>query len=198
MASTLYHYPLSVSPFTYIFPLTTGQKFVRLYFYPATYSNFDRSNALFSVNAGTFTILRDFNASLTADADGDPDDTIFREFCIDIVENLRLNITFTPSNSNSFAFINGVEILSLPSYLYYNTPSDYNSRVPLISKEYTFSVDNLTTLEMIYRINVGWNYISPTKDTGMFRSWSPDEKYLTEDLTSVQPVYTTIEPGLEM
>ena len=27
---------LSVSPFTYIFPLTTGQKFVRLYFYPAT------------------------------------------------------------------------------------------------------------------------------------------------------------------
>ena len=42
---------LSVSPFTYIFPLTTGQKFVRLYFYPATYSNFDRSNALFSVNA---------------------------------------------------------------------------------------------------------------------------------------------------
>ena len=48
---------LSVSPFTYIFPLTTGQKFVRLYFYPATYSNFDRSNALFSVKAGTFTLL---------------------------------------------------------------------------------------------------------------------------------------------
>ena len=189
---------LSVSPFTYIFPLTTDQKFVRLYFYPATYSNFDHSNALFSVKAGTFTILRDFNASLTVDVDGDPDDTIFREFYIDIVENLRLSITFTPSNSNSFAFISGVEILSMPSYLYYNTPSDYNSRVPLISKEYTFSVDNLTTLETIYRINVGWNYISPTKDTGMFRSWSPDEKYLTEDLTSVQPVYTTIEPGLEM
>ena len=95
---------LSVSPFTYKFPLKTGQKFVQLYFYPATYSNFDRSNALFSVKAGTFTILRDFNASLTVDVDGDPDDTIFREFYIDIVENLRLNITFTPSNSNSLIF----------------------------------------------------------------------------------------------
>nr|POE82855.1 receptor-like protein kinase feronia [Quercus suber] len=184
---------LSVSPFTYLFPLTTCQKIVRLYFYPATYSNFDRSNALFSVKAGTFTLLRDFNASLTADADDDPDDTIFREFCIDIVEDLRLNITFTPSNSNSFAFINGVEILSMPSYLYYSTPSDYSSRVPLIGEEYMFSVDNRTALETIYRINVGGSYISPTEDTGMFRSWSPDEKYLTEDLTSVLPVNTTIE-----
>uniref|UniRef100_A0A7N2N738 Protein kinase domain-containing protein n=1 Tax=Quercus lobata TaxID=97700 RepID=A0A7N2N738_QUELO len=182
---------LSVSPFTYIFPLTTGQKFVRLYFYPATYSNFDRSNALFSVKAGTFTLLRDFNASLTADADGDPDDTIFREFCIDIVEDLRLNITFTPRDSNSFAFINGIEILSMPSYLYY-TPDD-DKRIPLIGEEYRFSVDNRTALETIYRINVGGKYISPTEDTGMFRIWSPDEKYLTEDLTSVLPVNTTIE-----
>ena len=148
---------MSVSPFTYIFPLTTDQKFVRLYFYPATYSNFDGSNALFSVKAGTFTLLRDFNASLTADADGDPDDTIFREFCIDIVEDLRLNITFTPSNSNSFAFISGVEILSMPSYLYY-TPSDDN-RFPLIGEEYMFSIDNGTTLETVFKINVGGNYI---------------------------------------
>ncbi|XP_030948926.1 receptor-like protein kinase FERONIA [Quercus lobata] len=182
---------LSVSPFTYIYPLTTGQKFVRLYFYPATYSNFDRSNALFSVKAGTFTLLRDFNASLTADADGDPDDTIFREFCIDIVEDLRLNITFIPRDSNSFAFINGIEILSMPSYLYY-TPSD-DKRFPLIGEEYMFSIDNGTALETVYRINVGGNYISPTEDTGMFRSWGQDEKYLTEDLSSVLPVNTTIE-----
>ncbi|XP_030953454.1 receptor-like protein kinase FERONIA [Quercus lobata] len=182
---------LSVSPFTYIFPLTTGQKFVRLYFYPATYSNFDRSNALFSVKAGTFTLLRDFNASLTADADGDPDDTIFREFCIDIVEDLRLNITFTPSNSNSFAFVNGIEILSMPFYLYYTSSDD--NRFPLIGEEYLFSIDNGTALETVYRINVGGKYISPTEDTGMFRSWNPDEEYLTEDLTSVLPVNTTID-----
>ena len=180
-----------MSPFTYIFPLTTGQKFVRLYFYLATYSNFDRSNALFSVKAGTYTLPRDFNASLTADADGDPDDTIFRDFCIDILEDLRLNITFNPSNYNSFAFINGIEILSMPSYLYY-TPSD-DKRFPLIGEEYMFSIDNGTALETVYRINVGGNYISPTEDTGMLRSWSPDEKYLADVMSSVISVNSTIE-----
>jgi hypothetical protein len=38
---------ISFSEFTYIFPVTTGQKFIRLYFYPALYPNFDRSKALF-------------------------------------------------------------------------------------------------------------------------------------------------------
>ena len=86
----------------------------------------------------------------------------------------------------------------MPSYLYYTTPSDYYGRFPLIGEEYMFNIDNGTALETVYRINVGGNYISPTKDTGMFRSWSPDEKYLTEDLTSVQLVYTAIEPGQEI
>ena len=64
------------------------------------------------------------------------------------MEDLRLNITFTPSNSNSFAFINGVEILSTPSYLYYTS-----------FEEYMFSVDNRIALETIYRINVGGNVL---------------------------------------
>ncbi|KAL0014787.1 hypothetical protein SO802_001856 [Lithocarpus litseifolius] len=183
---------LSFSPFTYIFPLTTGQKFVRLYFYPASYGNFDRSKALFSVKAGPFTFLNSFNASLTADADGDPGDTIYKEFCVNINEDERLNITFTPSNSNSFAFINGIEILSMPSYLYYTQSDDQSP--PLIGQQMQFyNIDNETALEMLYRINVGGHYISPTEDTGMFRSWSPDEKYLAEDLSSLLPVNTTIK-----
>uniref|UniRef100_A0A7N2MQT7 Protein kinase domain-containing protein n=2 Tax=Quercus lobata TaxID=97700 RepID=A0A7N2MQT7_QUELO len=182
---------LSFSPFTYIFPLTTGQKFVRLHFYPASYGNFDRSKALFSIKAGPFTLLNSFNASLTADADGDPGDTIYKEFCVNINEDERLNITFTPSNSNSFAFINGIEILSMPSYLYY-TQSDDQS-FPFIGQQMQYSIGNETALEMLYRINVGGPYISSTEDTGMFRSWSPDVEYLTEDLTSVQHVNTTIK-----
>ncbi|KAG6661703.1 hypothetical protein CIPAW_03G193500 [Carya illinoinensis] len=61
---------LSLSPFSYIFPVTAGQKFTRLHFYPVSYSNyFDRSNAIFSVKAGAFTLLSNFNASLNADED---------------------------------------------------------------------------------------------------------------------------------
>ena len=92
---------LSDSAFTYIFPVTPGQNFVRLYFYSASYGKFDRSKAIFSVKTGPFTLLSNFTASVTADANGNPGDTILREFCVDIEEDERLNLTFTPSNSNS-------------------------------------------------------------------------------------------------
>ncbi|KAL4652812.1 hypothetical protein ACB092_01G258500 [Castanea dentata] len=183
---------LSVSAFTYIFPVTTGQKFIRLYFYPASYSNFDRSRALFSVKAGPFTLLNNFNASLTADADADPDDTLFREFCVNVEEDERLNLTFTPSDSNSFAFINGIEILSMPSYLYY-TPPDKEG-LHFIGQLNAYFIDNRTALEAQYRINVGGRSISPNEDTGMFRNWVADKEYLIDDLKrSVTPINTTIQ-----
>ena len=48
---------LSYSEFTYVFPATPGPKFVRLYFYSASYSGFDMSKDLFTVKAGLFTLL---------------------------------------------------------------------------------------------------------------------------------------------
>jgi hypothetical protein len=166
---------LSLSAFTYMFPVTAGQKFIRLYFYPASYPNFDRSKALFSVKAGRFTLLSSFNASLTADADGDSEDTIFREYCVNIQNDQRLNITFTPSSSNAYAFVNGIEILSMPSNLYYTLSYKGISFVGLPNQ---LSVGIDTALEMVYRLNVGGSSISPSGDTGMFRLWSPDNKYL--------------------
>ncbi|KAJ0043543.1 hypothetical protein Pint_19034 [Pistacia integerrima] len=71
---------LSYSPFTYIFNLTAGQKFIRLYFYP----EFENSKAFFSVKAGSFTLLSNFSASLTAAAIGQ--DTFFKEFCLNVEE----------------------------------------------------------------------------------------------------------------
>ncbi len=71
---------LSLSPFTYIFHVTAGQKFIRLYFYPSSYPNFDRSKALFSVKARPFTLLTNFNAK---GDDNDPEyDTLYKEFCV--------------------------------------------------------------------------------------------------------------------
>ncbi|XP_041003170.1 receptor-like protein kinase FERONIA [Juglans microcarpa x Juglans regia] len=137
---------LSLAPFTYVFPVTAGQKFVRLHFHPASYSNFNRANALFSVKVGDFTVLRNFNASLNADADSK--DTISREYCVNIEEGQRLNITFTPSLSvsNSYAFINGIEILSMPNNLYF-TPVD-DQGFDFIGLQNWSRVDNSTYLEM--------------------------------------------------
>ena len=114
------------------------------------------------------------------------------EFCVNIDEDERLNLTFTLSDSNSsFAFVNGIEILSMPTNLYYS-PSD-SQGFPFIGQENWYSIGNGTALEMVYRINVGGGFISTAEDTGMFQSWSTDEKYLTEDITSVLPVNATIE-----
>ncbi|KAG2696809.1 hypothetical protein I3760_07G076600 [Carya illinoinensis] len=183
---------ISLSTFTYDFPVTAGQKFIRLYFYPASYSDFDRSKALFSVRAGPFTLLSNFNASLTADADGDSGDTIFREYCVNIEEDQRLNITFTPSPtvSDSYAFINGIEIVSMPPNLYYTRAEDQG--FSFIGQHNLYSIKNSTALETVYRFNVGGRSISPTEDTGMFRGWSQDDKYLKEYNVLFLPFNDTI------
>jgi len=182
---------LSLSAFTYMFPVTAGQIFIRLHFYPALYPNFDRSKALFSVKAGRFTLLSNFNGSLTADADGDPGDAIFREYCFNIEEDQRLSIIFTPSVANAYAFINGIEILSMPPNLYY-PPSD-NEGLFLIGQQNLFHIDNDTALEMVYRVNVGGRSISPAEDTGMFRGWSQDDNYLTQYKQSLLPSNDSIQ-----
>nr|POF14819.1 receptor-like protein kinase feronia [Quercus suber] len=79
----------------------------------------------------------------------------------------------------------------MPSYLYYT--QSYDQSFPLNGQEMQYSIDNETALEMLYRINVGGGYISPTEDTGMFQSWIPDMEYLIDDETSVIPVKTAIQ-----
>uniref|UniRef100_A0A9I9E122 Protein kinase domain-containing protein n=1 Tax=Cucumis melo TaxID=3656 RepID=A0A9I9E122_CUCME len=169
---------LSRSQFTYSFPVSPGHKFIRLYFYSANYQQFDRSKAVFSVRAGRFTLLRDFNTSVNADASNNNE--IFREFCVYVEEyDQKLNLTFTPTNQDSYAFISGIEIVSMPSNLYY-TPLDLNDEggrgLKQVGQSKFFPIENYTSLEMVYRINIGGRFISPIEDTGMFRTWFNEER----------------------
>ncbi|RVW39240.1 Receptor-like protein kinase FERONIA [Vitis vinifera] len=116
---------MSSSQFTYTFLVSAGLKFVRLYFYPSWYPGFDRSKALFSVKSGPFTLLSNFRADLVADSLGL--EYFVREFCINVEENQLLNLTFSPSPSSSndsYAFVNGIEIVSMPHNLYYTPAGD--------------------------------------------------------------------------
>ncbi|KAH9675154.1 Receptor-like protein kinase FERONIA [Citrus sinensis] len=179
---------LSHSKFTYIFNLTAGQKFIRLYFYSTSYPGFDRPKAFFSVKAGSFTLLSNFSASLTADALGE--DSFFKEFCINVEESQRLlNITFksSPDYKDSYAFINGIEIVSMPLNLYYD-----DSWFLFVGQEKRFMIENSNALESLYRINVGGSHISPLGDTGMLRTWSTDDAYLTDARPTALPVNTSI------
>ena len=179
---------LSHSQFTYILNLTAGQKFIRLYFYSTSYPGFDRPKAFFSVKAGSFTLLSNFRASLTADALGE--DSFFKEFCINVEESQRLlNITFksSPDYKDSYAFINGIEIVSMPLNLYYDASSFL-----FVGQEKRFMIETSNALESLYRINVGGSDISPLGDTEMFRTWSTDDAYLTDARPSALPVNISI------
>jgi hypothetical protein len=51
---------------------------------------------------------------------------LVKEFCINVEGNQKLNLTFIPlstSSGNFYAFINGIEIVSMPEHLYYSPRS---------------------------------------------------------------------------
>ncbi|XP_059633107.1 receptor-like protein kinase FERONIA [Cornus florida] len=171
---------ISHAQFTYTFQLRPGQKFIRLLFYPASYPGFETSKALFNVKAGQFTLLNSFSPSITADALGVS--YFAKEFCVNIEENQVFHITITPSKSTSYfdvyAFINRIEIVSMPAGLYYTANGDLGAF--LVGNKFRFCIDNGTALEMVHRLNVGGRSILSVEDFGMFRMWSEDKKYLLQ------------------
>ncbi|KEH21704.1 putative protein kinase RLK-Pelle-CrRLK1L-1 family [Medicago truncatula] len=180
---------ISFSNFTFSFSsITNGPIFLRLYFYPTSYSyqHIETSNALFTVKVGTnLTLLKDFNPSLWLSNDSK---TITKEYCIQIAPNEKLNITFIPKNTNTnqlngLAFINGIEIVSMPSFLYYTNLSDTNYHLKILdfdSGEY--QILNNKAMETVYRVNAGENQVPPNYDTGMFRNWDNDfPRYLEKE-----------------
>jgi hypothetical protein len=91
-----------------------------LHFYPASYSGFHNSIDFLTVKAGPFTLLTNFSASIHANSREEK--TLSKEFGINVEKDQNLDVKFIPSPSNSgrfYAFINGIEIVSMPDHLYY-------------------------------------------------------------------------------
>uniref|UniRef100_A0A2P2MV55 Kinase n=1 Tax=Rhizophora mucronata TaxID=61149 RepID=A0A2P2MV55_RHIMU len=182
---------LSCSQFSYGFPVTAGPKFVRLYFYPASYPNFTSSAALFSVKAGRFTLLRNFSTAHHAQALGL--EAIYKEFCVNVENDQRLSITFSPAPGipDAYAFVNGIEVVSMPDDLYYSGEADPG--VNFVGQINPLPIDRTRALEMMYRINMGGNSLSAMRDSGLYRSWSMDNDYLTNAQPSALPFNNTIQ-----
>ncbi|KAK6913361.1 Protein kinase domain [Dillenia turbinata] len=173
---------VSLSNFAYAFPLSPGPKFVRLHFNPTSYQGLNRSSALFSVTVGGFIFLNNFTGSMLSDSlDQKPlDEPFYREFCINVDNNQKLEIQFSPSKSvaGSYAFINGMEVVSMPTYLYYSPPQEQD-KVPRfigIGPTDLFRITTSSSLETVHRLNVGGGAIKPAEDTGMYRTWFGDDK----------------------
>ncbi|XP_010529939.1 PREDICTED: receptor-like protein kinase FERONIA [Tarenaya hassleriana] len=160
------------SSFTYSFPVASGRKFVRLYFYPNSYDGLNATDALFSVSFGPYTLLKNFSASQTAQALTYA--FIVKEYVVN-VDGGTLNLTFSPAStpSSAYAFVNGIEVTSMPD-IYSST----DGSLVIVGSATSFSIDNGTSLENVYRLNVGGNDISPSADTGLYRSWYDDQPYV--------------------
>ncbi|KAI6670400.1 hypothetical protein NL676_005285 [Syzygium grande] len=185
---------LSRSEFAYTFHVTTaGPKFVRLHFFPSDYLNFRRTDSLFSVKAAGFTLLLNFSASLLADYTRYP--SFSKEFCLTVGDDRILNITFTPTpaDSDAYAFVDGIEVVSMPERLYYNTTIDSKEGIKFAGQATPYSFGTTDALEMVKRLNVGGNSIDSADDTGMYRTWDADDFYVTSSSIGVFPVNTTIQ-----
>lgn len=155
---------------SYKFTVSSKDRFwLRLHFYPASYGNLDPSNAYFSVNANGFTLLNNFSASITAKALTQA--YIVREFSLVPAQSGDLIITFTPSSDHkdSYAFVNGIEVIPMP---------DIFGSAPLVGFSDQSVEVNSSTLQTMYRLNVGGKFIPSTNDSGLTRTWYDDSPYL--------------------
>ncbi|XP_061361827.1 receptor-like protein kinase FERONIA [Gastrolobium bilobum] len=158
------------SPLTYSFPFSPGLKFIRFYFLSTSYLMMNPSNAYFSVKAGPYTLVSNFSPSVAAEELNLV--YITKHFLVNVNEK-KLNITFSPSPliSNAFAFVNGIEIFSVPPSTYFQGSK---VRVPYLGHQETLFINDEYALEMLYLVQVGGD--DHTVDVGnSFGTWSEDK-----------------------
>ncbi|KAI6686327.1 hypothetical protein NL676_032240 [Syzygium grande] len=157
--------------FTHNFTVSPGHKFIRLHFCLAMYPGLNVSDALFSVSIGQYTLLRTSQSSYSRD----PSDIkyVIREFVVKVDAQI-LSITFTPSSSHSeaYAFVNKIEVVTMPANLYIQDVPH-----PLVGNSSRIYAANYTVLETVYRVNVGGHDIPPEHDAGLSRLWLGDKYY---------------------
>ncbi|CAM6030677.1 unnamed protein product [Sphagnum balticum] len=177
---------------TYTLKLTPGRHWVRLYFYPFSFTNYDINGSQFSVTANQFVLLSEFQpTNWTTSANP----SVFREYSLNVTSD-TLVLSFDPAPS-SYAFINAIEVVSMPSDLY----SDDASLVGQAGDVTTLGLPDCA-IQGMYHINVGGVSVSPQNDsTGVWRTWEPDDGYIftaatgtTGSVPVTEIVYPTTVP----
>ncbi|CAN6471153.1 unnamed protein product [Victoria cruziana] len=147
---------------SYTFPIKSkGRHWVRLYFFPFTYQTYDLSTGSFDVQAQDTVLLSNFqpqNASAP----------VFKEFSV-VVNSDSLVLSFIPLD-NSVAFINAIEVVSLPSGLISDDALTMNTLSP-------YKGLASVALETSFRLNMGGPVVSPATDS-LQRTWASDQDFL--------------------
>ncbi|XP_009759756.1 receptor-like protein kinase THESEUS 1 [Nicotiana sylvestris] len=137
-----------------------GRHWVRLYFYPLPGHNL--TSASMTVVTENFVLLNNFSFKSYNGS------YLFKEYAIN-VDSDSLTLALIPSN-NSVAFINAIEVVSVPDEL---IPDQAVALSPLAP----FNGLSGLALETVYRLNMGGPHLTAQNDT-LGRTWENDAKYL--------------------
>ncbi|CAL1405994.1 unnamed protein product [Linum trigynum] len=149
-------------PSTYTFSINRpGRHFIRLHFYPFVYSTYNMSQFSFDVSTPNHGLLSKFTVNGIK----------VKEFSINVTSS-TLPITFAPS-ANSFAYVNAMEVMSVPDNLIEEGAFTYNPKADFIGVVWQ-------ALETIYRVNMGGLLLNYANDT-LWRTWIPDGEFLLEE-----------------
>lgn len=150
-------------PSSYSFPINRpGRHFIRLYFFSFQSQLYNLANATFNVTTQDALLLDNFGPS---------SQPVVKEFSLIITQN-TLVVSFLPTGPSSFAFINALEVVSVPDGLIVDS-------VRTINMMGTYQGLSNQALETAYRVNMGNARVFPDNDS-LWRTWVPDGDYLLD------------------
>ncbi|XP_062102618.1 probable receptor-like protein kinase At2g23200 [Humulus lupulus] len=153
---------------------------VRLHFF-AFASQPNLSTAVFDVSASGFLLLHNFTAENSTNLPS------IKEFFL-TTQTKKLRINFTPKES-SFAFVNAIEVFPAP-------PLNFSlDRAHKVGDHY--KIPSSSSLQTVYRINVGGDEIASGSDT-IWRNWKTDDVYLQTKNTAMNSQFYSNKPYYQL
>ncbi|KAL5711043.1 hypothetical protein ACHQM5_021542 [Ranunculus cassubicifolius] len=166
-----------------------GRHWLRLHFYPVKNSQYNLNTSVFSVWANGMPLLYEFSFATLSKLQS----SFFKEYVIAVDSSKKLVVTLSPLK-NSVAFINGIEVISVPKGQFPSSVVPVPLRAPV-------EISNKKGFETAYRVNMGGPLVSPKNDT-LWRTWEPDQKYLVNaaaaHTVSVSPRSIKYPPGVSV
>ncbi|CAL4958314.1 unnamed protein product [Urochloa decumbens] len=140
------------APSSYAFRIRRpGRHFVRLHFFPFASGSYDLAAASFKVSTQDAVLIDSFTPAHTSEPVRD-------ELLLDVARD-TLVVTFVPLAAGGVAFVNAVEVVSVPDDL---MAAPARTSLPLLTA---------------HRVNVGGPAVAADGDT-LWREWTTDEPYL--------------------
>lgn len=164
------------APAEYSFPVTPGRHWLRLYFYPFAFKNYDPKLAIVTIMVDSYTLIK--NMSIAREIEALNYDYIQKEYSI-IATSSPLMVRFIPGEAkDAYAMVNGIEMVSMPEDMFADSVSrvDLSTEIPLAM--------SVTSLQTMYRVNMGGQAVSAADDE-LFRAWVTDINFIPTAATGV-------------